>query len=110
MSDDAFLFYLRTFAPDLPEPVCEHRFHHTRRWRFDFCWPLNHHKIAVEINGGQWVNGRHNRAGQGYENDLEKLSYAAAYGWCVLQFTPQQLNNDPAGCIALVQLAFENKE
>lgn len=69
------------------EPVKEHRFHPVRRWRFDYAFPEQ--KVAIEINGGIWKAGRHNR-GQGYINDLEKLNNAAALGWLVLQFTPQQ--------------------
>lgn len=69
------------------EPVKEYRFHPVRKWRFDYAFP--EHKVAIEINGGVWKSGRHNR-GQGYINDLEKLNNAAALGWLVLQFTPQQ--------------------
>ena len=69
------------------EPVKEYRFHPVRKWRFDYAFP--DYKIAIEINGGVWKAGRHNR-GQGYINDLEKLNNAAALGWLVLQFTPQQ--------------------
>ena len=37
-------------AFSLPPPVAEHRFHETRRWRFDFAWP--DHRVALEIAGG----------------------------------------------------------
>lgn len=33
-----------------PEFVREHRFHPTRRWRFDFAWPDE--KVALEVEGG----------------------------------------------------------
>lgn len=37
----------------------EHRFHPVRKWRFDAAFPVR--KIAVEIDGGVFVQGRHMR-------------------------------------------------
>lgn len=73
---------------DLPEPVREHRFHPTRRWRFDFAWPA--YKIAVEIEGGTWSRGRHTR-GDGFEKDCEKYAEALLLGWRVFRFTTGQV-------------------
>lgn len=64
----------------LPEPQAEFRFHPTRRWRFDFAWP--EHKLALEVEGGEWVQGRHNRP-QGFQEDLEKYQAAMVAGWSV---------------------------
>ncbi|NCD41711.1 MAG: hypothetical protein EOL88_06420 [Bacteroidia bacterium] len=47
--------------------------------------------IIIEINGGQWINGRHNRGGKGYENDLTKINTAQYYGFKVYQFTYEML-------------------
>ena len=47
-------------------------------------------KIALEINGGVWIRGRHSR-GAGQIKDFEKLNHAQALGWKVFQFTPQQM-------------------
>ena len=69
------------------ECVKEYRFHETRKWRFDYALPS--YKIAIEIDGGVWTLGRHNRP-KGYINDLEKFNEAAALGWLILKFTPQQ--------------------
>lgn len=74
---------------DLPEPIAEHRFHPSRRWRFDWAWPER--KIAVEIDGGIWIQGRHNRA-SGYLADLEKLNAAAEMGWRVLRFATGKID------------------
>lgn len=67
--------------------VAEHRFHPVRRWRFDYALPEA--KVAIEIDGGLWTYGRHNRAA-GYIADMEKLNAAALLGWRVLRFTPAQ--------------------
>lgn len=67
----------------LPEPVREFRFSPLRRWRFDLAFPDR--KIAVEIDGGIWTQGRHSR-GTGYAADCEKLARAAILGWRVLRF------------------------
>lgn len=75
------------------EAVKEYRFHPVRRWRFDYCIP--HLKIAIEQEGGVWSNGRHTR-GSGYVKDMEKYNQAAAMGYTVLRFTPQQLLTAPA--------------
>lgn len=68
----------------LPAPEAQYRFHPERRWRFDFAWPER--KVAVEVDGGIWINGRHNRA-SGYEADCEKLNEAACLGWRVIRVT-----------------------
>ena len=69
------------------EVVKEFIFHPTRKWRFDFAIPS--HKIAIEIDGGVWNYGRHNRA-QGYIADMKKFNAAASLGWIVLKFTPDE--------------------
>jgi len=69
-------------------PVLEHHFHPTRRWRFDVAFPA--HKLAVEIEGGAFTRGRHNR-GVGFVKDMEKYNTAALLGWRVFRFTPGQV-------------------
>jgi hypothetical protein len=81
--------YSATFvAYGLPEPLREYRFHPTRRWRFDYCWRgtnENPIKLAVELNGACYTQGRHTR-GSGYVKDMEKLNAAQELGWTVLQY------------------------
>ena len=67
--------------------IPEHKFCDTRKWRFDFA--LLEKKIAIEVNGGVFTQGRHTR-GEGFINDMEKLNKAVELGWRVLQYTPQQ--------------------
>lgn len=71
-------------AESLPKPVAEFRFHPTRKWRFDWCWPDQ--KFALELEGGVYANGRHTR-GKGYENDCRKYNSALLLGWKVLRVT-----------------------
>jgi hypothetical protein len=66
----------------VPPYVTEHRFHPTRRWRFDFAWP--DHRVAIEIDGASGSYGRHSRPG-GMRADHEKLNTAAVMGWRVLR-------------------------
>ncbi|HRR40086.1 MAG TPA: hypothetical protein P5244_02520 [Syntrophales bacterium] len=72
----------------LPEPVCEYRFRNDRRWRVDYCWPTA--KLAVEIEGGAFLYGRHNRP-TSYIKDIEKYNALSLDGYHLLRFTPQQL-------------------
>lgn len=72
----------------LPRPVPEFKFHPTRKWRFDYAFPAE--RVALEIEGGAFVGGRHTR-GAGFVKDLEKYSHAAALGWRIVRVTPSQL-------------------
>ena len=66
-----------------------------RRFSFDYViWDFGnktHVDIAVEINGGQWVKGRHNRGGKGYESDLTKSNLAQINGFVYLQYTYEMM-------------------
>jgi very-short-patch-repair endonuclease len=102
----AFLFHLRTLAPELlPDLEQEYRFHPRRRWRFDFAWPC--HRVAVEVDGGQWAagGGRHNR-----DSDRIKMNQAAVMGFRVLRFSGSMLSQDPAGCIVTLREALAREE
>jgi very-short-patch-repair endonuclease len=70
------------------ELVSEHKFHKTRKWRFDYASVK--HKVAIEVDGGIWVNGRHSR-GSGQIKDMEKFNEAAIYGWRILKVQPADL-------------------
>ncbi len=72
----------------LPAAQVEYRFCSARRWRFDFAWP--DYRLAIEIDGGAWIQGRHNR-GRGFVADREKDLGAFRLGWCVLHITPEQM-------------------
>lgn len=83
-------FYVKSGCEQhgLPLPVAEYRFAPPRRWRFDFAWPAL--QVALEVEGGLWVYGRHNRAA-GFLADSEKYNTAAVMGWRVIRCEPKQL-------------------
>lgn len=97
------LGYKSLVAPELPDPVTEHRFHPVRRWRLDVAWP--EYKVAVECHGGIWRSGRHTRGG-GFKNDREKMNEAALLGWLVLEFVADWIDDDPNGCWTMIRDAL----
>lgn len=74
----------------IPYPAREYQFYKPRRWRFDFAWPDKW--VAVEVEGGTWINGAHNR-GAHFESDCEKYNTATAYGWKVFRFTAKMVKD-----------------
>jgi len=76
-----------------PEPVTQFRFDPKRRWRFDFAWP--DFDVAVDIDGGTWIGGRHT-TGVGYQKDTEKMNAANILGWTMLRFTTNDVMNGSA--------------
>ena len=82
----------------------EFKFHDTRRWRFDYCWP--HAKVALECDGGVWTGGRHT-SGSGFTKDMEKFNEAGLLGWRIFRVTPQQVKNGQA--IVLLERIFEKR-
>ena len=72
----------------LPAPVFELRFHSVRRWRFDLAFPDQ--KVALEVQGGIFTGGRHNR-GAAMLKEWVKLNTAAAMGWRLLYCQPKDL-------------------
>ena len=93
MSQLESLLELDMIGDNLPEWEREHRFHPTRRWRFDFAFvPF---KVAVECEGGTWSGGRHVR-GKGFEKDCTKYNEAALLGWIVLRVTAHHIETGKA--------------
>jgi len=83
--------------------VPEYQFHPDRKWRFDFAllpmrWggftqyisDVPDFKLALEVQGGLFTNGRHNR-GPALLKEHEKLNTAACDGWRILYTIPQNL-------------------
>lgn len=89
----------------LPLGIAEHRFHPERRWRFDFAWPTV--KLAVEVEGGVFIAGRHSR-GLGMLNDMEKYNEAVLLGWRVLRVGRQHIKSGEA--VAWIARALATRE
>lgn len=70
--------------------VKELRFHPIRKWRFDYSNEGS--MIAIEIEGGVWVNGAHNR-GKHFTSDCEKYMAAALMGWTVFRLTADMVTS-----------------
>ena len=66
----------------------ELRFAPPRRWRFDLAWPDK--CLALEVEGGAFVRGRHTR-GKGFVRDMEKYNEATVRGWRIVRCTPEQV-------------------
>jgi very-short-patch-repair endonuclease len=74
-------------------PEREVRFDAVRRWRFDFAFPDE--KLAVEVEGGTWQAGRHQRGG-GFAEDCVKYNAATVLGWRILRYTTDQVESGEA--------------
>ncbi len=77
----------------------EFRFHELRRWRSDFAHLPS--RTLIEIEGGVWVQGRHNRAA-GFNADLEKYLEAGLLGWRVFRLGPDQITMENVERLAQV--------
>ncbi len=62
----------------------EHKFHPTRKWRFDFAIPSR--MIAIEYEGIYSDKSGHTTH-KGYTKDTQKYNEAAKLGWTVLRYT-----------------------
>ena len=70
------------------ECVKEYRFYQPRRWRYDYAIPK--YKIALEVEGGVWTQGRHTRP-KGFLGDVEKYNTGTLLGWRIFRTTPDKL-------------------
>lgn len=88
--EEAFALHCR--AEGL-RPEREYRFDPARRWRFDFAFPDS--RVAVEVEGGTWIAGRHNR-GSSIAKDFEKYNAACHAGWRVYRYTTEMVMDGTA--------------
>lgn len=77
-------------AAGVKEPAREYHFCGDRRWRFDFAWPEE--RVAIEVEGGGWVRGRHHRP-EGFTEDCRKYNRAVLEGWRVLRYTADNITD-----------------
>lgn len=101
---DKLLIQLR--AAKLPAPTLEYWFAKNltppRQWRFDICWPEC--MLAVEVEGGIFVRGRHSR-GAGMLADMEKYNAATLQGWRLLRVSDKHINKGTA--LRWIEAAFK---
>ena len=71
----------------------EFKFCPSRKWLFDFAVPRIN--LAVELEGGIWIQGRHSR-GAGYQSDLDKYNTAILLNWTVFRFSVADVLNGQA--------------
>ncbi len=84
------LFLVKLSETNLPTPESEVRPWSDRQFRVDFLWPT--YSLAVEIEGGSYVQGRHHRP-KGFESDCEKYNRLAADNICLFRFTPAMIRS-----------------
>lgn len=103
--EQSFLTHWRLLFPSLPAPEMQHAFAMpARRWRFDFAWVQE--KLAVEIDGGAFIGGAHNR-GSGQAKDYEKQNAAVSLGWRVLRFNTDSMKR-PVEVVEFVAAVLTN--
>lgn len=95
----AFLTRWQQLAPDAPAPTPQVLFHPTREWPFDYAFIDK--LVAVELSGGSFVGGKHNRAA-GMRNDYEKNNAALALGWRIFYATTDMISDDPEPLISAI--------
>ncbi len=113
--EEAFLHYWKLFG-DGTEPCLQHRGIVKRltkkgkpvmtNHRFDMAFPEK--RVAIEIEGGVFNNGRHVR-GMGYHKDCTKYNLAAQQGWIVLRYTSLHISDDPVSMINQVLAVLRNR-
>jgi len=86
-----------------PEPEVYFATSIGRKWQFDLAWPG--YMVALEIEGGTRIQGRHNRH-EGYQEDCIKYNAAALLGWRVLRVTTEMVTKGQA--FALLDLLREH--
>lgn len=99
-AERSFLYYWTILRTLEIEPVSEYQFDTNRKWRFDFAFISP--QLAIEIEGGLYMNGRHVQA-KGYQADLHKYNRATELGWRLLRYSPQMLKGDPISVIQQIE-------
>ena len=69
----------------------EYKFHPERNWRFD--WAIPALKIAIEYEGGIFMQKSGHTSANGMTKDAEKYNSAQELGWIVIRFTVLNYKN-----------------
>ena len=88
---DTLLAQIRALR--LPEPIREYRPWTDRKFRIDLAYVDR--KIFIEVDGGEWANGRHSR-GAGMQTDCIKWNRLTLEGWSGYRFTGSMVRSGAA--------------
>lgn len=104
--EEGFLRVWKARFPNLPEPIRQHKFAKAegRRWMLDFAFV--DHRLGIEIDGGEFINGGHNRGLQ-RQKDLEKDRAAVRLGWRVLRYVGLDLRQRPVQMVEEIAALLE---
>lgn len=69
-----------------------------KRFRIDFCHPQA--KVAIECQGGTWVQGMGHSSGKGIERDCRKFCSLASMGYLVFPLTCKMITVEWIDAIA----------
>ena len=97
--EDSLAFQMRAFG--IPEFQREYKFHPDRKWRLDFFregW-------GIEVQGGGWNRGGHNRNALVMARDYEKFNACSEMGIRLLLYTGEQIKDGSA--IAQIERIFK---
>lgn len=73
--------------------AAEYRFDPNRKWRIDLAFVAE--MLAVEVEGGVWQMGRHQRPA-GFLGDIEKYNALTLAGWRLIRVTPDMITSGEA--------------
>ena len=90
--------FAKALTPDQLEAIGQVK---PRKWAIDWAFPF--HQLALEVEGGYAVGGRHTSV-SGFLKDQEKYNALALLGWRLLRVTPRDVKSGAA--LALVQRVF----
>lgn len=88
--EQTFETYWEMFGGEL-ELVCQYKFHPDYRYRADYAHVDS--KTLIEIQGGLWGNGGHNRP-LAYMKDCERATHAMERGYIIIPITRHSLGLD----------------
>jgi very-short-patch-repair endonuclease len=97
---DTLLLHIR--AQRLPPPIRDYQALLPRKFKCDLAWPER--KLCIEVDGGELMRGRHNRAA-GMASDCVKQNLLVLAGWKTLRFTGQQVKDGSALAVVREALA-----
>jgi very-short-patch-repair endonuclease len=88
----------------LPSPVKQFRVMEVGTFlgRVDFAYP--EYKIAIEVHGWKWHSGRNQ-----WERDVHRRTILESHGWMVLEFTWNEVANDPEHVIQTILAAVRSR-